>query len=65
MEIRLEEVRKARKMTQVQLGIALEMAPNTISQYERGVREPDIATIKKFCDFFRVSTDHFLNYPNQ
>ena len=32
----------------------------TVSQYERGVRRPDIDTLELIADFFNVSTDYLL-----
>ena len=36
------------------------MAQNTISQYETGEREPGIAELIAFADYFGVSVDYLL-----
>ena len=33
---------------------------NAISQYESGIREPNIDFLIKICDFFDVSSDYLL-----
>lgn len=33
---------------------------NTVSRYETGEREPNIATLIKIADFFNVSVDYLL-----
>jgi len=57
---KLKELREEKGLSQTKLGEALGVDQTTISQYERGVREPNIQTIKKICDFFGVSADYLL-----
>jgi len=59
---RIKELREERKLSQEQLGKELGFKYNTISNWERGTREPDIQTIKKLAGFFNVSTDYLLGY---
>ena len=44
----------------MKLAMELNMAQNTLSQYETGVREPDLKTLKILADYFNVSTDYLL-----
>ena len=38
----------------------LNIAQNTLSQYETGIREPDLSTLKNLADYFNVSVDYLL-----
>ena len=58
--MRLRELRKNKKMSQVRLAIELNMTQNSISRYETGERQADYATLIKFADYFDVSVDYLL-----
>ena len=57
---RIKNLRKSRHLTQEELAKKLDVTKQTISQYERGVRRPDVTTIDALCDFFNVSADYLL-----
>lgn len=57
---RLFELRRQRDLTQLDLANYIGLNKQTISQYERGVRRPDIETLSALCDYFNVSTDYIL-----
>ncbi|MDE5721989.1 MAG: helix-turn-helix domain-containing protein [Clostridia bacterium] len=57
---RIRELRKESNLTMRELGAKLDLAESTVSLYETGGREPDISTVLKIADFFRVSTDYLL-----
>lgn len=57
---RIKNLRKSRHLTQEELAKKLDVTKQTISQYERGVRRPDVTTIDALCDFFNVSSDYLL-----
>ncbi len=57
---RLREQREQKKMTQEELGRIFGVDRATISRYETGDREPDYELVKKFADFFGVTTDYLL-----
>lgn len=59
---RIKELRIENGLTQVQLGKIIGFDGRTISQYERGINEPDVKTIKKLCDFFEVTSDYLLGF---
>lgn len=61
---RLEYLRHEKKLTQKQLADKLGMSSGMISSYERSISLPDIAQLKKFCDFFDVTPSYFLCYTN-
>ena len=58
--MRLRELRKNKKMSQVRLAIELNMTQNSISRYETGERQADYVTLIKFADYFNVSVDYLL-----
>jgi transcriptional regulator with XRE-family HTH domain len=57
---RLRRARKARKLTQVQLGEKLHYSNNTVSSWERGQQTPDADQIVRLCDALRVPADWLL-----
>jgi len=59
--IRLKEIREEKGVSQTELAIEIGVRQQTISQYELGITEPDIATIKKLCRFFGVTADYLLD----
>ena len=58
--MRLKELRKSRKMSQLKLAMDLNMNQNSISRYESGEREADYATLVRLADYFNVSVDYLL-----
>ncbi len=58
--MRLKYIREQRKISQVKLALAMDVSQNTISRYENGVHEPDIATLIKLADYFNISVDYLL-----
>lgn len=57
---RLKELRKQKHISQIRLSIEMNMAQNTISQYENEIRQADYDTLIAFADFFDVSIDYLL-----
>lgn len=57
---RIKELRTMRDMSQQALGDLLGVNKVTVSQYERGVRKPDINVVAALCDIFNVSSDYLL-----
>ena len=58
--MRLKELRRQRKITQLKLAMDLGMNQNSISRYESGEREADYRTLIRFADYFDVSIDYLL-----
>ena len=58
--MRLKELRKSKKMSQIKLAIELHTSQNTISRYETGEREPGIRELIEIADYFNVSIDYLL-----
>lgn len=57
---RLKLLREQNKMYQSELASKLNLAPSTISMYERGDRDPDTSTLFKIAQIFNVTTDYLL-----
>jgi len=53
-------LKERRHMSQLFLGMELEMNQNTISRYETGSREPSNAELIIIADYFDVSIDYLL-----
>ena len=60
MIIKLKELRKKRKISQLKLAMDLGMNQNSISRYETGERQADYETLITFADYFNVSIDYLL-----
>ena len=58
--VRLKELRKARRITQLKLAMDLNLTQNTVSRYETGEREPGIAELVRIADYFHISVDYLL-----
>ncbi|MBS7530037.1 helix-turn-helix transcriptional regulator [Hazenella sp. IB182353] len=57
---RLRQLRKDRKVTQLELAKQVGVDNSTISKWETGVFEPDASSIVKLAYYFQVSTDFLL-----
>lgn len=55
---RLTELRKEKKLTMKQIGLIFGAAESTVSNWENGNREPNIAMLIKIATFFNVSIDY-------
>lgn len=60
MNFRLKQLRKERKISQLQLAFDFNMNQNTISRYENLERQADYDTLIRFADYFDVSIDYLL-----
>lgn len=56
----LKELRIKHKLTQAEVGKLIGVAQNTISTWESGRTEPDIAKLKALSKVFKVSIDKLL-----
>lgn len=57
---RLRDLRKQLDLSQQDIATKLAVSKQTISQYERGVRTPDLDNLLALCDIFNVSSDYLL-----
>ena len=60
----LRELLEERDITQKQLSQDLCLAPSTLGNYVRNLREPDYVTLKRIADYFHVTTDYLLDYDS-
>lgn len=58
--MKLYALRNDRKVTQKQLAEALGITIRTVTHYENGSREPNIATLTALADYFDVSLDYLV-----
>lgn len=58
--MKLKEIRIKNKITQTQVAKDLQMANSTYNGYEKGTSEPNIETIIKIANYFKVSVDELL-----
>ena len=64
MTSKLKDLRKSRKLTQSQFADMMGVSQATVTFWENGKREPDLATVVKLADFYDVSTDYLLGRDN-
>lgn len=64
LQERLKELRKEKRLTQAELADIIKTTQKTISDYERGISNPDLETLTNFANFFDVSTDYLLGKTN-
>ena len=57
---RLRALRKARGLTQQELGELLGITASAVGMYEQGRRAPDHHTLAELCRLFQVPADYFL-----
>ena len=63
---RLKNLRTARKLTQRQVAIRLNMKDkSSISGYENNIRNPTIETITQFALLYGVTSDYLLGIDNR
>ncbi len=57
---RLTELRKAKKLTQLQMAERVPVSRTGYSSWEQGKSKPDLEDLFKLCVFFNVSADFLL-----
>lgn len=57
---KIAELRKERNLSQSELAEKIGVSQQTISKYEKGIREPDISTLLSLSKIFNVSIDFLL-----
>ena len=62
---RLKELRKEKKITQVQMAAVLEMTSRNYQRYEAGVLEPSMDNLIKIADYFDVPLDYLLGRSDE
>ena len=57
---RIKELRTEKNISQNEMAKILGITQQAVSAYEKGLREPDLETLKKTANFFNVSIDYLL-----
>lgn len=57
---RIKELRLERKLSQMDVGAALNIDRENIRKYEKGLQEPKLSTVIKFAKVFEISFDELL-----
>ena len=65
IKVKLRELREQKGVTQKEVANAVGCTPTVYSRYEREEREPDILTLCRLADYFEVSIDSIIGYPNK
>lgn len=60
MKDRLKELRKEKGVSQKEVASALGISLSAYSNYEQGIREPNIEMIIAICRYYDVSSDYLL-----
>ena len=58
----LERIRKARKVSQKQLGNALGLTQQMISSYEKGFSAPNMDILLQIAEYFNISLDDLVGF---
>lgn len=61
---RLAKIRKNRGLTQAELGQKIGVKMATISNYERGLKEPSIYKLKEMALVLDISSDYLIGLTN-
>ncbi|HRD58086.1 MAG TPA: helix-turn-helix transcriptional regulator [Ferruginibacter sp.] len=62
---RIRTIRKSKKMSQVDVGIAMDNFGEQIGRIERGELNVTICTLKKIADTLDTSLSHLLDFTKQ
>ena len=57
----LKQMRKNKKLTQLQVANEIGVTRQCYALYEQGRRQPSIDILRKICDFFNCMADEIIN----
>ena len=60
MKERLKDLRSEKGVTQREVASAIGVTLSAYSNYEQGLREPNVEIIIKLCKYYNVSADYLL-----
>ena len=63
--MRLSEIRRKKRISQLKMALDLNVSQNTISRYETGDREPDLGMLVRLADYLQVSLDYLLERTSE
>lgn len=61
---KLKIARKKAKLSQEKVAEIIHTSRSNISKYETGLLEPNIETLKKLCELYKISADELLEINN-
>lgn len=61
---KLKIARKKAKLSQEKVAEIINTSRSNISKYETGLLEPNIDTLKKLCELYKISADELLEINN-
>lgn len=61
---KLKVARKKAKLSQEKVAEIINTSRSNISKYETGLLEPNIETLKKLCELYKISADELLEINN-
>jgi len=61
---KLKQARKKAKLSQETVAEKINTSRSNISKYETGFLEPNIDTLKKLCELYKISADELLEINN-
>ena len=62
---RIKQLRLERKLSQMDVGAALDIDRENIRKYERGLQEPRLSIVIKFAKVFDVSFNELLDFTKE
>lgn len=57
----IKKLRLERKLSQMDVGAALNIDRENVRKYEKGLQEPKLSTVIKFAEVFGISFDELLD----
>ena len=60
----MKQARKKAKLSQEKVAEIINTSRSNISKYETGFLEPNIETLKKLCELYKISADELLEINN-
>lgn len=64
MDNRIKELRKEKRITQLQLSVRLGVTQETISAYEHGRHLPSLTSLMTMSEIFEASMDYIMGLSN-
>ncbi len=61
----LAQLRTNKNITQIELGVELDLSGTAISRYERGLDEPSLDTVLKLAKFFGKDPNYLLGWTDE
>lgn len=62
MKNRIKECRKSEGLSQAELGKLIGLTDKAIGHYEKGIREPKLATLEKLADALSVNPAYLVGW---